>query len=33
MIPSSIQHSHWLLTRNVADFKIFAGLKLEAYSV
>ena len=30
---TAIHHGFGLLTRNVADFKIFAGLQLEAYSV
>ncbi len=29
---TAIHHGFGLLTRNVVDFKIFAGLKLEAYS-
>ena len=29
---TAIHHGFGLLTRNVADFKIFAGLQLEAYS-
>ena len=28
----AVHHGHALLTRNVADFRIFAGLKVEAYS-
>ena len=30
---TAIHHGFGLLTRNVADFKMFAGLKLEVYSV
>ncbi len=30
---TAIHHGFGLLTRNVADFKIFAGLQLEAYTV
>lgn len=30
---TAIHHGHHLLTRNVADFKIFAGLKLEAFEI
>ncbi len=29
---TAIHHGFGLLTRNVADFRIFAGLQLEAYS-
>ncbi len=29
---TALHHGHALLTRNLADFKIFAGLKVEAYS-
>ena len=29
---TAIHHGFGMLTRNVADFKIFAGLQLEAYS-
>ena len=30
---TALHHGHALLTRNLADFKIFAGLTVEAYSV
>ncbi len=30
---SAIHHGFYLLTRNVSDFKIFAGLKLEAFAL
>lgn len=30
---TAIHHGYALLTRNVADFKIFAGLKVEAFSL
>lgn len=30
---TALHHGYALLTRNVADFKIFAGLKVEAFSV
>ena len=30
---TAIHHGFGLLTRNVADFKIFAGLRLEAYTL
>jgi tRNA(fMet)-specific endonuclease VapC len=30
---TAIHHGYALLTRNVADFKIFAGLKVEAFSI
>ena len=30
---TAIHHGYALLTRNVADFKIFAGLKVEAFQV
>ena len=30
---TAIYHGYALLTRNVADFKIFAGLKVEAFQV
>jgi tRNA(fMet)-specific endonuclease VapC len=30
---TAIHHGFGLLTRNLADFRIFAGLQLEAYSV
>lgn len=29
---TAVHHGYALLTRNVADFKIFAGLKMEAFS-
>ena len=29
---TALHHGHALLTRNLADFKIFAGLTVEAYS-
>ena len=29
---TAVHHGHALLTRNVADFKIFAGLKVEAFT-
>lgn len=29
---TAVHYGHALLTRNLADFKIFAGLKLEAFS-
>ena len=29
---TAIHHGHALLTRNVSDFSIFAGLKVEAYT-
>ena len=29
---TAIHHGYALLTRNVADFKLFAGLKFEAFS-
>jgi predicted nucleic acid-binding protein len=29
---SAVHHGYALLTRNVADFKLFAGLKVEAFS-
>lgn len=28
---TAIHHGHHLLTRNISDFKIFVGLKLEAF--
>jgi tRNA(fMet)-specific endonuclease VapC len=28
---TTIHHGHALLTRNIADFKIYAGLKVEAF--
>ena len=30
---TAVHHGYALLTRNVADFKIFAGLSVEAFSV
>ncbi len=30
---TALHHGYALLTRNVADFKIFAGLKVETFSV
>ncbi len=30
---TAVHHGYALLTRNVEDFKIFAGLKVEAFSV
>ena len=30
---TAVHHGYALLTRNVADFKIFAGLTVEAFSV
>ena len=30
---TAMHHGHALLTRNLADFKIFAGLKLEAFDI
>lgn len=30
---TALHHGYALLTRNVADFKLFAGLKVEAFSV
>ena len=30
---TAIHHGYAVLTRNVADFKIFAGLKVEAFSL
>ncbi len=30
---TAVHHGYALLTRNVVDFKIFAGLQLEAFSV
>lgn len=30
---TAIHHGHALLTRNVDDFRIFAGLKVEAFTV
>lgn len=30
---TALHHGYALLTRNVADFKIFVGLKVEAFSV
>lgn len=29
---TAVHHGYALLTRNVADFKLFAGLKVEAFS-
>ena len=29
---TALHHGHALLTRNVADFRIFAGLALEPYT-
>lgn len=29
---TAVHHGHALLTRNVADFRIFAGLEVEAFS-
>ena len=30
---TAIHHGYAVLTRNVADFKIFAGLKVEAFNL
>ena len=29
---TAVHHGHALLTRNVADFRLFAGLEVEAFS-